>query len=31
MMFSPLEMMHLLRKYDVFGYAENEAMFAKKH
>ncbi|MBR5783222.1 MAG: hypothetical protein IKY33_03240 [Clostridia bacterium] len=23
-------MMHLLRKYDVFGYAENDAMFAKK-
>ena len=22
--------MHLLRKYDVFGYAENDAMFAKK-
>ncbi|MBQ2705075.1 MAG: hypothetical protein IJF58_05955 [Clostridia bacterium] len=22
-------MMHLLRKYDVFGYAENDAMFAK--
>ena len=23
------DMMHLLRKYDVFGYAENDAMFAK--
>ena len=28
MMYPCDDMMHLLRKYDVFGYAENDAMFA---